>query len=327
MVPLIMLGILPIREESGEPFASDNGAMHACGHDLHVAGLIGAARLLAARQQELEGSVVFMFQPGEEGDGGAEHMLAEGVLEAAGRPVDAAYGMHVYAARERGLFQTRPGAMMASSHSLTMTVAGRGGHGARPHEALDPVPILAQIILAMQAYVARHISVFDPIVLSVTQLSSDVPINVIPETATLRAEIRALSRSNVEKLHAELPRLASGIAAAFGAEARTTFDGSYPVTYNEPAEAHQALASLTGLFGADRVRPLTDPVMGSEDFSYVLQEVRGAHIFLGAKPADGPVEGLPNHSSIVRFDDTVLGDQAAAMAQLALDRLALGTDA
>jgi hippurate hydrolase len=202
---------LPIREDTGLPYASENGAMHACGHDLHVAGLVGAARLLAERRATLPGTVVFMFQPGEEGDAGAQVMLEEGVLDAAGRPVDAAYGLHVYSNRDRGIFSTRAGAIMASSHSLTMTVEGRGGHGGRPHQALDPVPVLAQIILAIQTYVARQISVFDPVVISVTQLSSDVPINVIPSSATLRAEIRALSRENVAKLHDELPRLAQGI--------------------------------------------------------------------------------------------------------------------
>jgi hippurate hydrolase len=312
---------LPIREDTGLDYASDNGAMHACGHDLHVAALVGAARLLAARRESLAGSVVFMFQPGEEGDAGAQVMLEEGVLEAAGRPVDAAYGTHVYSNRPKGIFQTRPGALMASSHSLTITVEGRGGHGGRPHQALDPVPVLAQIILAIQSYVARQISVFDPVVISVTQLSSVVPINVIPSVATLRAEIRALSRENVTKLHEELPRLASGIASAFGMTASTTFDGSYPVTINDPAETANALRSLRGAFGDERVPELKDPVMGSEDFSYVLERVPGAFIFLGAQPADVEGEGPSNHSSAARFDDDVLGDQAAALAQLAFDRM------
>jgi amidohydrolase len=317
---------LPIREETGLPYASDNGAMHACGHDLHVAGLVGAARLLSERRDALPGSVVFMFQPGEEDDAGAEVMIEEGVLEAAGRPIDAAYGVHVYGSKPAGIFETRGGPLMASSHSLTITVEGRGGHGGRPHQALDPVPVLAHIILAIQSYVARHISVFDPVVISVTQLSSDVPINVIPSFATLRAEIRALSRENVAKLHEELPRLAQGIASAFGCEARTTFDGSYPVTINSPVEAANALRSLRGAFGDDRVAELADPVMGSEDFSYVLEQVPGAFIFLGARPAHVVGEGDPNHSSTVLFDDAGLGDQAAALAQLAFDRMTTTTE-
>ena len=180
---------LPIVEETDLDFASANGNMHACGHDLHTAGLVGAAKLLSARQNELHGSVIFMFQPGEEGHGGAKIMLEEGLLTAAGEPPVAAYAIHV-GPGPRGLFATRGGPVAAGSNQLTVKLRGRGGHGSQPHQTLDPVPAAAELVLALQSFVTRRFNAFDPVVLSITRLSTgDGAINVIPDSVELAATI------------------------------------------------------------------------------------------------------------------------------------------
>ncbi|MEU9884272.1 M20 family metallopeptidase [Sphaerisporangium sp. NPDC051011] len=313
---------LAIREETGLEFASRNGAMHACGHDLHVAGLVGAARLLAARRSEIRGSVVFMFQPGEEAGGGAPLMIDEGVLEAAGQRVEAAYGIHVLPGVP-GTFSTRPGPLMGGANVLRVRVVGRGGHGSRPHEAVDPVPVLAEIVLALQSYVTRRVSVFDPVVISVTKLAASDVLNVIPEHAELGATVRTMSKASSERLATELPALATRIAEAHGCRAETEYEIVYPVTVNDAERAEIAMRTLGETFGADRVRLLDAPVMASEDFSFVLDEVPGAFVFLGATPSHiDPARAEMNHSPRAVFDDGVLADQAVALAALALRHVA-----
>ncbi|WP_353113291.1 M20 family metallopeptidase [Microbacterium sp.] len=313
---------LPVVEQTGLAYASANGRMHACGHDLHTAGLVGAARLLAAHREELAGDVIFMFQPGEEGYGGAKVMIDEGLLDASGsRPV-AAYGIHV-APGPRGMFVTRPGAVAAGSNQLTVTVRGRGGHGSQPHQVLDPVPVAAEIILALQTFVTRRFDAFDPIILSVTQLEGSDAVNVIPETATLRATVRTLSEKSLRRVQEEAPRLAEHIAAAHGQTAEVEFDVLYPVTLNDPGATEETLAWLGEEFGDQRVQTLPDPGMGSEDFSFVLNEVPGTFIMLATTPPDVDLATAEfNHSPRVLFDDEVLGDQAAALATLAWRKLA-----
>lgn len=312
---------LPIVEQTGLDYASDNGAMHACGHDLHVAGLVGAARLLAARRDALPGSVVFMFQPGEEGYGGAKVMVEEGVLDAAGERVVAAYGVHV-ATGAYGLFETKPGVLMAGSNNLDVTVHGRGGHGSQPHTSVDPVPALLEIGTALQAMVTRRFSVFDPVVLSITKLQAGQAYNVIPAQASLGATVRTLSQASVETMIAETKRLADGIAAAHGCTAEVDFRVIYPVTVNDDAEAVFAGEVATDLFGEERFQPWSDPLMGSEDFSFVLEQVPGAFVFLGCTPPERDWETEPwNHSPVVLHDDAVLPDQAALLAELAWRRL------
>ncbi|MFT3875808.1 MAG: M20 family metallopeptidase [Propioniciclava sp.] len=315
---------LPVVEETGLDYASTNGAMHACGHDLHVAGLVGAARLLAAHRDELPGSVVFMFQPGEEGYGGAKIMVEEGVLDAAGERVVAAYGVHV-ATGAHGRFETKPGVLMAGSNNLDVTVHGRGGHGSQPHTSVDPVPALLEIGTALQAMVTRRFSVFDPVVLTITRLKAGQAYNVIPAQACLGATVRTLSHASVEAMIAETKRLADGIAAAHGCTAEAEFRVIYPVTVNDDAEAAFAAEVAAELFGDERFEAWTDPLMGSEDFSFVLEQVPGAFVFLGCTPPERDWQTEPwNHSALVLHDDAVLPDQAAFLAELAWRRLHRG---
>lgn len=194
---------LPVVEETGLAYAAENGNMHACGHDLHTTGLVGAAKLLSAHRDELNGNVIFMFQPGEEGLGGAGCMLREGLLSATGDKPIAAYALRLVAGGE-GTFQLRPGTIMASSNQLHITVHGKGGHGSSPDRTIDPVPVVAELVLALQTYATRRVNVFDPVVITVTQLEAGVAINVIPNTARLGATVRTLSDAMLEQLTREL---------------------------------------------------------------------------------------------------------------------------
>jgi len=310
---------LPVTEETGEPFAAPGGAMHACGHDLHTAGLVGAARLLSRHRDQLAGDVVFMFQPGEEGFDGAEAMIAEGVLNAAGPRVSAAYGLHVFSSTlPRGQFATRPGPMMAASAGLIVTVHGVGGHASRPHAAADPIVVAAEMITALQTLVTRQFDVFDPVVITVGTFHAGTRRNVIPSHATFEATVRAFTPDALDRARERSVRLCTQIAAAYGLTADAAFAGEYPVTVNDPDHAQFALDVAADLFGAERAHLLKDPMMGSEDFSRVLAEVPGAFIFLGACAGDDPLTAPTNHSALARFSESVLPDAALLLAELAV---------
>ncbi|MFI6994326.1 M20 family metallopeptidase [Nonomuraea wenchangensis] len=316
---------LPMREQTDLPYRARGEAMHACGHDLHVAGLVGAAMLLHGRRAELAGDVVFMFQPGEEVADGAARMIAEGVFDAAGKRPVAAYGIHVVPG-EYGVFSTRPGPLMAGCAELDVVVRGSGGHASAPHLTIDPVPAVAELVQALQTYVTRRFDVFDPVVLSTTQLhAGGAARNIISDEAGLGATIRMLSEAALDQLRAGLPELVKGVAAAHGCAADVEIRVLCPPTVNDPALAAGALATLAAAFGDERVRVSPAPVMGSEDFSYVLREVPGVFVFLRATPRDLDHEtAAPNHSPHVVFDDAVLADQAVALATLAAGHLGLG---
>jgi len=318
---------LPVTEDSGEPFTSErDGVMHACGHDLHVAGLVGAARLLAARRDEIAGSVVLMFQPGEEGDHGARVMIEEGVLDAAGDRVVAAYALHVMSSvLPTGLLTSRPGTMLAAADTVHVTVHGRGGHGSMPHLALDPVPVAAEIVLALQAMVTRQFDVFDPVVVTVGRIQAGTTDNVISSEATLDATVRTFS----EAAHAVVPerftRVCEGIAAAHGLTATVEYVRGYPVTANTPAEVDRAERLAHGLFGELGYVGAPQPISGAEDFSYVLAQVPGAFLGLGATPVGAdPRTAAYNHSAQAVFADEALAVAPSILAALALDRLAEG---
>ena len=318
---------LPVTEATGEPFTSENaGVMHACGHDMHVAGLVGAARLLAARRDELPGSVVFMFQPGEEGDGGAELMIAEGVLEAAGERVVAGYGLHVRASLlAAGRVASRPGPLLAAADRFRVIVHGRGGHGSTPWYAADPVPVAAEMLLAMQSMVTRTFDVFDPVVVTAGLVRAGTANNVIPDDALLDATVRTLSAAHRTAAEERIRRLVDGIAAAHGMTATLEWIPGYPVTVNHAPEVARLAALTTAMYDETAYAQEAQPVLGAEDFSYVLEQVPGAFFWLGATPPGlDPGTAPYNHSAGARFADEALAVGPAVLAALALDRLAEG---
>ncbi len=315
---------LPVAERTGLPYASGiDGVMHACGHDLHTAMLAGAARLLSARRAELAGNVIFMFQPAEETAGGAELMISEGVLDAAGdRPV-AAFGLHVISAvLPLGVFASRDGTLMAAADTLEVTVRGRGGHGSQPHLGADPVPVACEIVTALQALVTRQFDVFDPVVITVGSFHAGTASNVIPDEARLAASVRSFSPGARSRMLDAVPRLVREIASAHGLSATAEFVDGYPMTVNDAAEVAFAERAIADVFGGERFVPMPDPVTGSEDFSFVLNRVPGAFVMLGACPPDADPATAPfNHSPEAVFDDAVLADGTTLLAELALRRL------
>ncbi|GAA5061699.1 M20 family metallopeptidase [Thermocatellispora tengchongensis] len=315
---------LPVQEATGLPYASTvDGAMHACGHDLHTAMLVGAARLLCAHRERVAGDVVFMFQPGEEGWEGARAMIDEGVLDAAGARAEAAYALHVFPAfAAAGSFASRAGTMLAASASLLVTVRGEGGHGSTPHRAQDPVVAAAEMITALQTMVTRRFDVFDPVVLTVGVVKAGTRRNVIPETARFEATIRSFSAGTAARVGELVPRMLTGIADAHGVDAEVEYIPERPPTVNDPAETAFARDVIAETFDGPRHVALEHPIAGSEDFSRVLAEVPGAMLALSALPPGADPEKAPfNHSPRAVFDDAVLPSGAALLAELARRRL------
>jgi amidohydrolase len=319
---------LPVTERTGLAFAAPagTGRMHACGHDLHTTMLAGAARLLAAHREELAGDVLFMFQPGEEGYDGAGHMLAEGLLDAAGpdrRPV-AAYALHVTSGLvPRGVFAARGGPQLAANAVLDVTVHGAGGHGSQPHRTLDPIPAACEMVTALQTWIGRAFDPFDPVVLTVGTFHAGTASNIIPDTATFSATVRAFSGAAMERLAHGTVAVCEGVAAAHGLRAEARFTEQYPVTVNDHAEVEFAAATVRETAGEERFAPMANPITGAEDFSRVIDEVPGAMIFLGATlPGLDPETAPSNHSPLAAFDEAVLPDGTALYAELAARRLA-----
>ena len=311
---------LPLREETGLPFASEvEGAMHACGHDAHVAMLVGAARLLARRRATLGGAVLFMFQPGEEGYHGARVMLEEGLLDGAAPPTGA-FALHVTHRHAAGVIATRPGPTMASGDTIQIVVRGRGGHASAPHDCLDPVPVACEIVQAFQTLVTRRVNVFDPAVLTIARIEAGTTRNVIPETASLLGTVRTVSEATRERVLEGVRRVAEGVAAAHGAEVGIELIRGYPVTVNDADFAGFVLDTAGALLGPERAHAMSHPVMGSEDFSYVLQRVPGAMANLGTRPAQGPV--FPNHSNRMLVEEAALATGIAMHVAVALRFLA-----
>jgi hippurate hydrolase len=314
---------LPLTERTGLPFASESGAvMHACGHDTHVAMLTSAARLLCDRRDALVGRVIFMFQPGEEGYDGARLMIDEGVLTSAGRPPAAALALHITATSKSGVITTRPGPIMASSDDFTVRVVGRGGHSAMPHEALDPVPAAAAMVGALQTMLTRRISVHDPTVLTIGRISAGTTANIIPQDATLTGTVRTLSEPTRRFVLDELATVCRHVGAAHGCTVEVAIEPGYPVTVNDDAVAGRALDLAATVLGPRRAEPMPHPLMGAEDFAYVLREVPGTLAFLGATPPGvEPSEAAPNHSDQVLFDESAMEHGVALYAAFALDTL------
>ena len=321
---------LPLTEETGLDFTSrSDGSMHACGHDTHTSMLVGAAKLLSGQRADIAGRVLFMFQPGEEGNHGARFMLEEGLLDLPERadgsesPITGAFALHITSALPTGWLGCRGGPILAAADTLFITVKGRGGHASQPHRALDPIPIACEIVQALQTMITRRIDVFDPAVVTVGKIVAGTVNNIIPETAEIEGTIRAVSETTRRLVHDGIRRVAEGIASAHDAEVTVEVVDGYPVTVNDRSQADVVLGLAGDLAGADKTVRMPNPIMGAEDFSYVLQQIPGAMVFLGGTHPDRNLATAPsNHSNRVVFDEEALVTGTAMYAAMALNHLA-----
>lgn len=332
------LDALAVPERTGLPYSSRHpGRMHACGHDLHMAAVATAGAVLSDLRDHLRGDIKLIFQPAEEagsrpgpeqdpfveygrGPSGGQLMIAGGVLESP--RVDAIAGLHCWPDLPVGVVGVDPRVAMAGNGVLRVRVRGRGGHGAAPHRTIDPVPVAATIILALQTLVSRYNDPANPFVLSVTTLEAGSVVNVIPEKVELQATLRAVKPGFLEHdIGLRAPEMVRGIAAAFGAGCDVTFGTGYPVTTNDPRLVEAALASVRSALGDGAARRLTDLAMTSEDFAYYAQAVPGVYLKVGVA---GPGGCLPLHNPGFAPDEGALPVAITAAAQLALDLCRLG---
>jgi amidohydrolase len=317
---------LPMPEDTGLDYASEfPGRMHACGHDSHTAMLVQAVHLLSRHRDELAGTVKFMFQPGEEGYGGARLMIQDGLLDADPKP-DAAFALHIWPNSKAGVIVGKPGPMLASVDTWTITVRGRGGHASMPHHAVDPVPVAFEIGLALQAMVTRRIDAFDPVVVTCTKVTAGTASNVIPESVEMGGTLRATSQEARERAHAGLHRVAANIAAAHQCEAAVAIRAGYPVTVNDPGFVEFARGVAGDLLGAENYIDRPAPFMGAEDFSYVLQRMPGCMMFLGVMPEghDGHDHVAPCHSNRMILNEDCMAAGIAMHASVAYRFLTQG---
>ena len=312
---------LPMDELTGLDFASTvPGRMHACGHDTHTAMLAGAARVLAARADELAGEVRFMFQPGEEGFHGARFMLDGGLLD----PLpDAAFALHIMPNAPHGTIGGRAGTLLAAADMLDIAVRGRGGHASMPHDTRDPVPVACEIVMALQAMVTRRFDAAEAVVVTITQLDAGSAHNVVPDKALLRGTMRTLTPDKRAAVQADIRRVAENIAAAHDCTAEVTITEGFPPTINDRRAVDLAERVATGLGGA--FLRLEAPIMGAEDFSYVLAKVPGAMCFLGVAEEGADWKSCCSiHSSRMMVDESVLPRGTAFLAGCATDFLDQG---
>jgi amidohydrolase len=312
---------LPMQEETGLPFASRvPNAMHACGHDAHTAMLVGAAKALSARRDTLPGTVLFMFQPGEEGHHGAREMIADGLL-ADPRP-DAAFALHISPNAPAGVFVGRPGPLLASTDTVHAVIRGKGGHAAMPHDAVDPIPAACAVVAALQVMIAREVPVADPAVLTITQIHAGSSHNIIPGEVRLMGTLRTLSERVREQTRAGFRRVVDGIAAAHGCTAEVSIDEGYPVTMCDP-RATALMQEVAGGMGGWETMPA--PMMGGEDFSYVLREVPGAMAFIGVAPEGSDHRtNPPLHNTRMTIEESALAQGVAMHCALATRYLERG---
>jgi hippurate hydrolase len=308
---------LPLTEDTDEPFKSTvEGRMHACGHDSHVAMLAGAAKLLSENQGELRGRVRFMFQPGEEGYHGARYMIEEGLLDG----VDRAFAIHVDTNLQAGAILCRGGAMFASSDELHISVTGQGGHAAAPHFARDPITAAAAMVGAFHTMVTREVPAFDPAVVTIAHIDGGSTNNIIPESAHMEGTIRAFSEDSRNLVHSSIDRVAAGVAHAHGCSCEVKIAKGYPVTMNTPAMVELVEQATAATLGDGSYISAPNPDMAAEDFSYVLQDVPGAIMSLGACP-DGvghALDAAALHSNRMVLNEDVLHRGVAMYAAMAM---------
>ena len=328
---------LPVVERTGLPYASKQrseyegrevGVMHACGHDNHMAILMGAAEILAGMREELPGAVKFIFQPAEEGapkgeEGGAKLMVAEGVLK--NPDVDAVIGLHISQGGEVGTASYRSLGFMASAQRFDIKIQGKQTHGARPWAGVDPIVVGAQIVNALQTIVSRQIDITQhPAVVTVGSFAAGVRNNIVPETATLTGTIRTFDAAVRRSIHEKIRSIAQQTAAAMGAVATVEIDPGVPVTFNDAALTKQMVPTLERVYGEGAVFE-SPRVTGAEDFSFYQEQVPGFFFFIGARPPElSAAEAIPNHSPFFYVDENALAPAVRAMTQLAIDYLNAG---
>ena len=311
---------LPIQELNEVPYKSKHpGKMHACGHDAHVAAAIGAARILWELRDQINGNVKFIFQPAEEAPGGAEPMIAAGVLE--NPTVDAIIGGHVWGGLESGIIEVMSGPTMASSDIIRLKIIGKGGHAAQPHTTIDPIVIASEIVGALQKLVSRQTDPFESVVISICSFHAGDVFNVIPHSAYLEGAVRTLNNELRQELPQKIEKIIRGITEPYGATYELDYYLGYPVTVNDPGVTETVRRAAISVLGGDKVRVAARASMGGEDYAYFLNKVPGTYIRIGTR---NPEKGICQEMHHPRFDidEAVLELTPVVYAQAAFDLLA-----